>query len=221
MVYPASGGRPGGASALRLFLRAWAAAPLEVAAVSPSGAALARLMTVDIGPEHGPILELGPGTGTFTRALIDRGIAPADLTLVEINAEFAGYLAAGFPGVRIIRADASRIVSKLLFPHTRAGAAISGLGLLSMPPGVVLRILSSVFACLRPGAGLHQFTYGPVCPVPATILDRLGLEARRIGGTWRNLPPASVYRITKKADRQPDCHPKVIPTGISLRETSE
>jgi phosphatidylethanolamine/phosphatidyl-N-methylethanolamine N-methyltransferase len=34
--------------------------------------------------------------------------------------------------------------------------------------------------------------------VPRPILDRLGLKATRIGGTVRNLPPASVYRISRR-----------------------
>ena len=184
----------------RLFLRAWAADPLRVAAIAPSGTALARLMLADIGQGHGPVLELGPGTGIFTQALLDRGVDPADLTLVEIDAHFAARLAARFPGVRVVEGDASRIAPHRLFPRERAGAVVSGLGLLSMPPGTVLRILARAFACLRPGAAFHQFTYGPGCPVPASVLERLGLEARRTGGTWRNLPPASVYRIGRRAD---------------------
>ncbi|QQA41172.1 class I SAM-dependent methyltransferase [Pelagovum pacificum] len=198
----ACGGHIEGASDLRRFLRSWAADPLQVAAISPSGTALARLITREIDVHHAPVLELGPGTGVFTRALIDRGLAPADLTLVELGAEFAALLGDRFPGVRIVRADAARIVPQLLFPEQKAGAVISGLGLLSMPPRRVLAILANAFDCLRPDGYVYQFTYGPMCPVPRPILDRLGLKARRIGGTWRNLPPASVYRISRRGPLQ-------------------
>lgn len=183
---------------LGLFLRNWAAAPLRVAAIAPSGAALARLITREIDAASAPVLELGPGTGVFTHALIARGVDPADLTLVEYGADFTAHLQARFPAARVLRADAARIVPGMLYPGRKAGAVVSGLGLLSMPVPVVTAILDRAFACLRPGAGFYQFTYGPRCPVPRLILDRLGLEAVRIGGTWRNLPPAAVYRINRR-----------------------
>jgi phosphatidylethanolamine/phosphatidyl-N-methylethanolamine N-methyltransferase len=42
-----------------------------------------------------------------------------------------------------------------------------------------------------------QFTYGPKCPVPAAILQRLGLKAQRVDFTLMNLPPASVYVLRR------------------------
>jgi phosphatidylethanolamine/phosphatidyl-N-methylethanolamine N-methyltransferase len=68
-----------------------------------------------------------------------------------------------------------------------------------MTPRKMMAMLSGVFRCLRPRGALYQFTYGPRCPVPRPILDRLGLKATRIGRTLRNIPPAAVYRITARA----------------------
>lgn len=186
---------------LQFFLRNWVADPLRVAAVAPSGAALARLITGEIDTRSAPLLELGPGTGVFTRAIIECGLDPAHLTLIELGAEFSALLRQRFPEVRVVHADASRIMPRTLFPNADAGAVISGLGLLSMPPRTVFAILGKAFECLRPGASFYQFTYGPRCPVPRPILDRLGLKASWIGGTLRNLPPASVYRISRRALR--------------------
>jgi phosphatidylethanolamine/phosphatidyl-N-methylethanolamine N-methyltransferase len=191
----------------RLFLRTWAARPLRVAAIAPSGAALTHLMTREIDPKSAPVLEFGPGTGVFTRALIERGLDPAELTLVEFDAEFVALLRARFPAARVLHADAARIAPDALFPGATAGAVVSGLGLLSMRPRTVLAILANAFGCLRPGASFYQFTYGPRCPVPRPILDRLGLKVSRIGGTVRNLPPASVYRISRRAPRRSDGPP--------------
>ncbi|HYF53350.1 MAG TPA: hypothetical protein VEA41_03745, partial [Salinarimonas sp.] len=70
------------------FLKAWLRQPLQVAAVAPSSRALAGLMTRGIGPCTGPVVELGPGTGSFTRALLERGVAEADLVLVESEPDF-------------------------------------------------------------------------------------------------------------------------------------
>ncbi|WP_235829737.1 class I SAM-dependent methyltransferase [Frigidibacter oleivorans] len=169
-----------------------------MAAIAPSGPALAALITSEIGTRHAPVLELGPGTGVFTRALIARGLAPEDLALVELDDTFAGLLRTRFPEAQILQMSAARLRGLSLFDGRKAGAAVSGLGLLSMSPRTVMAILSGTFAHLRPGAAFYQFTYGPRCPVPRPVLDRLGLEARRIGGTLRNLPPASVYRIARR-----------------------
>ena len=57
--------------------------------------------------------------------------------------------------------------------------------------------MTGAFTYIRPGGAFYQFTYGPRCPVPCAILDRLGLKAMRLGGVVRNLPPALVYRITR------------------------
>lgn len=180
------------------FFRSWVANPLTVAAVAPSGRSLARLMTAEISSAHGPVLELGAGTGAFTQALLDRGVAEHDLTLVECDPDFVGLLQRRFPQARVLRIDASRLAGQAVFHDADIGAVVSGLPLLSMPPRKVMRILSGAFGCIRPKGAFYQFTYGLQCPVPRTILDRLGLKATRIGGTVRNLPPAAVYRITRR-----------------------
>lgn len=180
------------------FLRSWASDPLRVAAVAPSGDTLSRLMTQEIAPGDGPVLELGAGTGVFTRALLERGVPEAHLTLVEYGSDFARMLQARFPKARVLWMDAAQIGNHDLYPGAAANAVVSGLPLLSIPPRKVIAILVGAFGFLRPGGSLYQFTYGPRCPVPRPILDRLGLKARRIGGTVRNLPPAAVYRITRR-----------------------
>jgi phospholipid N-methyltransferase len=174
-----------------------------VAAVAPSGQRLARLMTSEITPQHGPVLELGPGTGVFTRALVARGVRQPDLTLVELDRRFAALLRERFPEARVVEGSAAALDASGLFPERRAGAAISGLGLLSMPVEIVQAILAGAFACLRPGGAFYQFTYGPACPVPRAVMADLGLRAERIGGTWVNLPPAAVYRIVRDAAPSP------------------
>lgn len=185
-------------SDLQHFLKSWAGNPLRVGAIAPSGVSLARLITSEISVESGPVLELGAGTGVFTRALLVRGVAESDLTLIEYESEFARLLDLRFPKARVLRMDASQLMKHKLFEPESAGAVVSGLPLLSMPPRKVIAILSGAFAYLRINGAFYQFTYGPRCPVPRAILDRLGLKAVRIGRTIRNLPPAAVYRITRR-----------------------
>ena len=180
------------------FFRSWISDPRRVAAVAPSGDSLARLMTKQIDPSDGPVLELGAGTGVFTRALVARGVRECDLTLVEYGSDFMRVLQHRFPQARVLWMDASQLGSYDLFPGANVGAVVSGLPLLTMSPRKVMSILSGAFSHMRPTGSFYQFTYGPRCPVPRPILDRLGLKAVRIGGTVRNIPPASVYRITRR-----------------------
>lgn len=171
------------------FFRAWLRAPLQVAAVAPSGRALAGLMTSEVSGDTGPVIELGPGTGAFTRALLSRGVRQEDLALIEFGSEFAAALHFRYPRARTLWMDAARLRTVVLFDGRPAGAVISGLPVLSMPPRKVVAILSGAFRKLRSDGALYQFTYGPRCPVPRAVLDHLGLEADRIGGTLANLPP--------------------------------
>jgi phosphatidylethanolamine/phosphatidyl-N-methylethanolamine N-methyltransferase len=180
------------------FFRTWAADPLRVSAIAPSGKSLARLMTKEISPSDGLVLELGAGTGVFTRALLVRGVRECDLTLVEYGSDFMRVLQHRFPQARVLWMDASQLASYDLFPLANVGAVVSGLPLLSLSSRKVMAILSGAFRYMRPNASFYQFTYGPRCPVPRPILDRLGLKATRIGGTARNLPPAAVYRIIRR-----------------------
>lgn len=191
--------RGGALSDALRFACSWLANPLRTGAVAPSGPALAALMTAGVGPGSGPVIELGPGTGPFTRALLRRGVAGADLALVEANPDFARLLMRRFPEARVLVLDAARLGGVELFGAGAAGAVLSGLPLLSMPASRVEAILSAAFQHLRAGAAFHQFTYGPTCPVPQRLMEAMGLEATRIGRTLANVPPASVYRIRRRS----------------------
>lgn len=187
--------KPGNAT--WLFLREWARDPLRVAALAPSSTGLARLITCEIGPGQAPVIELGPGTGVFTRALIDNGIAEDRIAMVELGRRFATELAQAFPRAKVHNMSAEHLRDVEMFGLGRAGAVVSGLGLLSMPNNVVRAIVAGVVHHLRPGAHFYQFTYSVRCPVPRDVLTEFDLQAQRIGTVRRNLPPASVYRITR------------------------
>ncbi|WP_307279022.1 class I SAM-dependent methyltransferase [Phyllobacterium ifriqiyense] len=179
------------------FFQAWLKNPLRVAAIAPSDSALAALITSEISRDIGPVIELGPGTGAFTRALVARGVRQEDLALIEFGSEFAAALHFHYPRAHTVWMDAARLHTVELFDGRSAGAVVSGLPLLSMPPRKVIAILIGAFRKMEPDGAFYQFTYGPRCPVPHRLLDHLGLEAVRIGGTLANLPPAAVYRIRR------------------------
>ena len=180
------------------FLRALSSDPGLVGAIAPSGAALAKLITSEIGHDSGPIIELGPGTGVFTQALLAQGVREEDLTLVEYRSDFAKLLQERFPDARVLRLDAGNLHKHDFFHNASVGAIVSGLPLLNMASRKIIRILSGAFRYMRPCGAFYQFTYGLRCPVPRTFLDRLGLRASCLGRALVNIPPAAVYRITKR-----------------------
>ncbi|MBM2712981.1 phospholipid methyltransferase [Mesorhizobium caraganae] len=186
------------ASDILRFFRAWMFDPLRVASITPSGAALARLMVSEIAASTGSVIELGPGTGVFTHALVRQGVSEDKLILVEKGAEFAAMLGQRFPRARLLCIDAAEIGAAIGPNPAQAGAVVSGLPLLSMPAKMVSAILAGSFAHLRDDGCFYQFTYGPRCPVPGKLLEGLGLEATRMGQTLRNVPPAAVYRIARR-----------------------
>ena len=171
------------------FLARLAANPRRIGAIAPSGAALARAMAAEVDPVRpGFILELGPGTGAITEALIDRGFAPERIVAIEYEAEFAALVRRRCPGVHVIQGDAFDL-EHVLTHEAPFLAAVSGLPLVNFPKALRHRLIESVFARLVPGAPFVQFSYSLWPPVPATaqytmIWTRLVL---------RNLPPARVW----------------------------
>jgi phospholipid N-methyltransferase len=181
-----------------LFFRALVSNPRRVGAIAPSGASLADLITSEITAATGSVVELGPGTGVFTEALLARGVREGDLTLIEYGSDFMKLLQLRFPRARVLWMDAAWVSSHNLFEGRPVGAVVSGLPLLNMTPRKVIAILAGAFGGMRAGGAFYQFTYGMGCPVPKPILDRLGLKATCIGSVLLNVPPASVYRITRR-----------------------
>jgi phosphatidylethanolamine/phosphatidyl-N-methylethanolamine N-methyltransferase len=180
------------------FFREWTLDPSRVGAIAPSGKALSDLITRDIANLGAPILELGAGTGVFTRALLARGVKEENLTLVEYGSDFVRLLQANFPSARVMWMDAARLGHQPIFDGAPVGAVVSGLPLPNMSPRKIVAILTGAFGYLQPGGAFYQFTYGPRCPVPRPYLDRLGLKATFMGRTLLNVPPAAVYRITRR-----------------------
>jgi len=177
-------------SDLALFVKQMLRRPLEVAALAPSSAELARAMAADVGPDTGRVVEFGAGTGKITRAILDRGVAPHDLTVFEMNPDFATLLRAAFPGVMVHCAGAQDVAQ---FSLPGVGAVISGLPLLSMSNALQHAIVGGAFAVLREGGPYVQFTYGPRPPVAESVQHALGIHPTRGPKVWGNLPPARVY----------------------------
>ncbi|MBJ6126380.1 rRNA adenine N-6-methyltransferase family protein [Microvirga splendida] len=178
------------------FLRSWLERPLTVGAVTPSGKVLARTMAAYVDPRiPGPVIELGPGTGPVTDALIRRGVAQDRLVLIEYNPEFCQLLKRRFPKATIIQGDAYDLQETLSGILAEPGAAtVSSLPLFTKPMDQRLELLEAAQAMMHPGAPFIQFTYAVVPPIPARSDSYSARASNRI---WRNLPPARVWVYNK------------------------
>jgi phosphatidylethanolamine/phosphatidyl-N-methylethanolamine N-methyltransferase len=178
------------------FLRSWIEKPLHVGAVMPSGRLLARTMAqyVDADAE-GPVVELGPGTGAITSALIDRGVDPKRLVLLEYNPGFCALLRDRYPQAKIVQGDAYRLRDTLWnVLAAPAAAVVSGLPLVTKPMLTRLKLIRDAFAALAPGAPFVQFTYSVAPPIPKSLPGVSTEASERI---WMNLPPARVWVYRK------------------------
>lgn len=178
------------------FLRSWLERPLVTGAVTPSGKVLARTMASYVDPRiPGPVIELGPGTGPVTDALIRRGIAQDRLILVEYSPEFCVLLKRRFPKATIIQGDAYDLKETLSEALKEpAAATVSSLPLFTKPMDQRLDLLEAAQDLMHPGAPFIQFTYAVVPPIPARSQAYRACASNRI---WRNLPPARVWVYNK------------------------
>jgi phosphatidylethanolamine/phosphatidyl-N-methylethanolamine N-methyltransferase len=188
------------------FIRAWLDNPLTTGALTPSGRFLARAMAQSVDPaQEGLVIELGPGTGPVTQALIRRGIAPERLVLVEFDPAFCRLLERRFPRATIIQGDAVRLsetlAGKIAGP---VAAVVSSLPLLNMPDEQRLGLLSDSFGLMGPQGRFVQFTYGIVSPIPRNPkgCGPVAFDADVSPPIWLNLPPARVwvYRPASEAN---------------------
>jgi phosphatidylethanolamine/phosphatidyl-N-methylethanolamine N-methyltransferase len=152
----------------------------------------------------GPVIELGPGTGVVTEALLARGVAAKNLFLIEFDPNFCKLLRRRFPGVNVIEGDAYSFRT-LLVGHLdeKAAAVVSSLPLLVKPEKQRLDLLADAFDCMTPGGAFIQFTYGPVSPMPRYKPFGPTFRAERSPQVWLNFPPASVWTYQAAAGHLP------------------
>ncbi len=178
------------------FLRSWIEKPLRMGAVMPSGKILARTMAqyVDVD-SSAPVVELGPGTGAITNALIEHGVDQKRLVLVEYNPGFCALLRDRYPQAKVVQGDAYALRDSLgEVLSAPASAVVSGLPLVTKPMLTRLKLIRDAFAALAPGAPFVQFTYSVAPPIPKSLPGVSTEASERI---WMNLPPARVWVYRK------------------------
>ncbi len=183
------------------FLKQYFRKPSSTGAVTPSSRKLAQLMVRNLEFQaHDVVVELGPGTGVFTRELLGQGVDPKKLILVEFNADFAKHLRHEFPHVRIIEGDAGELPVLLgTVGQGKIRRIVSGIPLRSLKPEHRKQIAKAIGASLEAGGVAVQFSYLKASPFPEDVAVEGGLIGSRVGVALANVPPAFVWKYVKSA----------------------
>jgi len=185
-----------------LFFRRALAHPLQLGTPIPSSPALGRLIAAHLnGRKDGLTVELGGGTGVITRQLLAAGVPADRLLVLEIDPEMADYLRATLPEANVMTGDARRLATLLpLAWRGQVDTIVSGIPMAVLSAAYQRELVDAMFSVLASEGRYLQYTFTlGGTPVRAR---RLGLVGRRLGTTFGNFPPASVwtYRpIAKKA----------------------
>ncbi len=180
------------------FFKGWLDGPKTVGTPFATSVHTGRAMAGVIDPASGlPVLEVGPGTGTITREILARGIAPESLYAVEYSEDFAIGLRAAFPGVNVIQGDVA-LLDDLL--GSRRGlvfdCVISAIPLLNFPLARRIAYVEDMLNRIPPGRPVIQVTYSPVSPVPPRSGSFL---VERADFILRNVPPAHLWTYRRAA----------------------
>jgi phosphatidylethanolamine/phosphatidyl-N-methylethanolamine N-methyltransferase len=177
-----------------LFFRQWLRSPKSMGSIIPSSMALARAVTGAVVWEPGQtVVELGAGTGAISEGLLEKGIPPDALMMIELDESLYDYLRNRYPGVRVVHGDATKladIVAEQAIDHV--STVVSGLPMVNMPFDFQKAIVEQSFKSMKPDGALLQYSYSPIRPIPA---KKLGVKAELVKFVIRNVPPATVWRF--------------------------
>jgi phosphatidylethanolamine/phosphatidyl-N-methylethanolamine N-methyltransferase len=186
------------------MLQTFVRRPWRTGTVVPSSLALAELMVADMELARADtVVELGPGTGVFTRVVAEHVRPETLIVAFEIDATLARELQGRLPRVRVVNDSAEHLQPHLeALGRSAADAILSGLPWANFSGELQRRLLESVLGSLRPGGRFATFAYIPAAYLPAGRRFRALLEKSfaRVSTTrvvYRNFPPAFVYRCDR------------------------
>ncbi|UUP17635.1 phospholipid N-methyltransferase PmtA [Nitratireductor thuwali] len=174
------------------FFKGWIDKPKAVGSIIPTSGVTARRMASVVRPDSGDaVLELGPGTGVITRAILERGIKPENLISIEYSAEFVERLRADYPGVNFIHGSAFDLDEALApWKGRRFDSVISAIPMLNFPLPERVDLVERLLDLMPPGRPIVQITYGALSPVPA---GKGSYSVKHFDFVVRNIPPAQLW----------------------------
>lgn len=181
------------------FFQAFLRKPKEVGSIIPSSRFLMRRVVRQARVDRARlVVELGPGTGGSTRALLRSMRPDATLLAIEINPRFARLIAASVRDPRlIVHVGSAEDITGALKAHELPApdVVLSGIPFSTMPQGLGLAIVREVNHVLAPGGRFVAYQ----------VRDRVEMLGRQVFGPARiqtellNVPPMRVYRWDKPA----------------------
>ena len=177
------------AKVIPVFFKALCKDPRNIGALCPSSKYLASTMAKLIPKnDEGFIVDLGAGTGSVTKYLLEHGTVAERIISIERDPNLAAQLKKKFPLVNVVLGDAQDIES--ILENKKIVAILSSLPLQTIPDP----ILQNIMLALSRVAVSHelviiQFTYAFWRKMPLT---KVGFRPQTICGVFRNIPPAIV-----------------------------
>jgi phosphatidylethanolamine/phosphatidyl-N-methylethanolamine N-methyltransferase len=180
-----------------LFFRQWLRSPKSMGSIIPSSRALGRAVASQVSWQPGQVVvELGAGTGAISQELIESGLPPEAMMMIELDRSLFEYLRERFPKVRVVNGDATRLVDILRQQGVDdVGTVISGLPMVNMPLAFQRSIVEQGLAAMGPGGCMLQYSYSPISPIPA---KKLCVEVKLVKFVLRNFPPATIWRYRRR-----------------------
>ncbi|KJF75269.1 phospholipid N-methyltransferase PmtA [Agrobacterium arsenijevicii] len=178
------------------FFKGMVSQPKKVGAIVPTSSITARKMASVIDPHSGlPVLELGPGTGVITKAILARGIKPESLTAIEYSTDFYNQLLKGYPGVNFINGDAFDLNATLgEHKDQMFDSVISAVPMLNFPMAARIKLLDELLKRVPHGRPVMQISYGPISPI---VAQPHLYHIRHFDFIVRNIPPAQLWTYTR------------------------
>ena len=149
------------------------------------------------------VVELGPGTGSFTRVILDSLGPTTRFFALELDDQAVRRLRERFPALEVFHDSAEAVGRRVRESgHPHAEYVISGLPWAVMPAAIQQGIMRNVVDALAPGGVFTTFAYLHSRPAPPAqryrrLLDELFRSVQFSPVVCGNLPPASVYRCVK------------------------
>ncbi|MBY5559726.1 phospholipid N-methyltransferase PmtA [Rhizobium leguminosarum] len=174
------------------FFRGMMQGPKTVGSIVPTSSITAKRMASVVDIHSGlPVLELGPGTGAITKAILGRGVRPENLVALEYSTDFHKHLQRTYPGVHFINGDAFDLQTTLgSFSGLTFDSVVSGIPLLNFPMAKRISLLESLLDRLPAGRPMVQISYGAISPIAANP-DRYHIQ--HFDFVMRNIPPAQLW----------------------------
>jgi phosphatidylethanolamine/phosphatidyl-N-methylethanolamine N-methyltransferase len=180
------------------FFKGWIDKPRAVGSIIPTSSVTARRMASVIDTRSGlPILEVGPGTGVITKAILKQGVKPAELYTVEYSHDFVAHLRRNYPGVNVIEGDGFNLDDTLGdMRGTMFDSVVSGVPLLNFPVERRVAYLENLLKRIPRGRPVVQLTYGPKSPIPPGLGN---YTVERFHFILRNIPPTQLWLYRRAA----------------------